>query len=96
LLLIAKEAMSNSLRHAHASRITVALQLEGPHLRLEISDNGSGFNTEQGAIKGQGLSNLTSRASAIAAKLEVVSQPEAGCRVLVHLPQKNALLVATV
>jgi len=90
LLHIAKEAMSNSLRHARASRITVSLQPAGHGVRLEIRDDGVGFDADRAAPSGQGLHNMGARAAALDARMEVISAPGAGCRVLLDLPKGNS------
>lgn len=76
LFRIFQEAMNNALKHARASRITVAL-LNGEHLRLTVTDNGSGFNTSAGA-EGQGLANIRRRAALIGATCTIVSEPGQG------------------
>jgi signal transduction histidine kinase len=90
LLHIAKEAMSNSLRHAHASTLLVSLLPTNTSLRLEVSDNGDGFNPEALQATGHGLRNMTARAREIGADLQIVSARGQGCRVLVSVPQPDA------
>lgn len=86
---IAREALSNIARHAHATRAFVALTCEGQAqgalvLKLEISDNGKGFahSTPQG---GRGLSNMRERAMLLGAQLAIESVPQKGTRVLLML-----------
>ena len=90
LLHIAKEAMSNSLRHAHATGVAVSLHPVGSGVRLEIHDDGAGF--DPGAIggTGQGLRNMTARAREIGADLQIISAPGQGCRIVVTVPQRNS------
>jgi signal transduction histidine kinase len=89
LLHIAKEAMSNSLRHAQASNITVSLLPVPAGVCLEIRDDGSGFEPEAPKHTGQGLRNMNARARDIGAELKIVSAPEQGCRIIVVVPQRN-------
>ena len=88
LLHIAKEAMSNSLRHAHASRITVSLQTVNEGVLLEIADDGIGFAPD--VPTGQGLRNMATRAFEIGGHLQTISSPGHGCRILLVVPQQNA------
>lgn len=88
LLHIAKEAMSNSLRHAHASHVTVSLQTIAEGIQLEIADDGIGFAPD--VPTGQGLRNMATRAREIGGHLRTISSPGQGCRILIIVPQQNA------
>ena len=90
MLHIAKEAMSNSLRHARASNLVVSLVPTGTGVRLEVVDNGEGFNPEALDAKGHGLRNMTARAREIGGDLKIVSAVGQGCRILVNVPRRNA------
>jgi signal transduction histidine kinase len=90
MLHIAKEAMSNSLRHARASSLVVSLLPTGTGARLEVFDNGDGFNPDALDAKGHGLRNMTARAREIGADLKIVSAVGQGCRILVNVPSRNA------
>lgn len=89
LLHIAKEAISNSLRHAHASRVTVSLQTTSEGIQLEIADDGVGFAPDT-APTGQGLRNMATRARELGGGLRTISSPGQGCRILAIVPQGNA------
>jgi len=86
LLQIAREAMSNSLRHAQARSTVVSLKRQNGRVRLEVRDNGLGF--EQGArpTRGHGLRNIAARASELGAGSQVLSAPGQGTRVVVEIP----------
>jgi signal transduction histidine kinase len=87
LLNIAKEAMSNSLRHARAGKTAVSLQPANGNIRLEVADDGAGFDpasTRNHA--GLGLRNIESRARSLGARLQVISAPGRGTRIIVELP----------
>jgi signal transduction histidine kinase len=90
ILHIAKEAMSNCLRHARASTLVVSLLPTGTGVRLEVFDNGEGFNPEALDAKGHGLRNMSARAREIGADLKIVSAVGQGCRILVNVPMRNA------
>jgi signal transduction histidine kinase len=85
LLNIAKEAMSNSLRHANATRTLVALGLHKDHMRLEVSDDGRGFDPKNHS-QGSGLRNVAARARELGARLDLISSPNNGTRLIVDLP----------
>ena len=90
LLHIAKEAMSNSLRHAHASGVNVSLRPISAGVRLEIRDDGVGFNPGAVGGTGQGLRNIASRAREIDGDLQIISSPGQGCRIFVTVPQRTS------
>jgi len=89
LLAIASESLSNVVRHARASRATVELTSTGEPstLVLRIEDNGVGFDPA-GVVKlgHQGLANTRERAAKIGGTVTFDSQPGAGTRVIVHVP----------
>lgn len=87
LLNIAKEAMTNSLRHSKADQTIVTLCLAQGRVRLEVKDNGVGFDPQQArSNSGNGLRNIAARARALGAQVEVVSKPDHGTCVVVELP----------
>jgi signal transduction histidine kinase len=90
LLHIAKEAMSNSLRHAHAANLVVALQPVSFGVQLEVRDNGQGFDLEKTPGSGLGLRNMSARAREIGAELQILSAPGQGCRIVATVPQPSS------
>jgi signal transduction histidine kinase len=70
LLRIAQEAMSNAVRHAKPTVISVSLRCDPPNLVLEVTDNGSGIaNPEAACREGFGLSSMQARAENLGANL---------------------------
>lgn len=86
LLQIIHEAVSNSLRHGAASKITIRLHESGGELGLLVQDDGKGFDASKPAGQGHGLGNLQARAARIHAVLRVISAPGEGTRTVVTLP----------
>jgi len=87
LLSIAREALSNVARHAAAASATVDLSAGGNELRLEISDNGRGFDPAAPvAASHRGLANMRRRAASLGGRLEVVSGAGDGTRIILVLP----------
>ncbi len=85
-LQIAREAVSNALRHGDATRITLRMHKSDRELCLLVQDNGRGFNATRTRDGGHGLSNMRARAERLGASLRVTSQPGEGSRVLATLP----------
>lgn len=90
LAAIAREALSNSLRHAGARRITVRLATEGPVAVLEVRDDGAGFDPVAKEGQGVGLASLRRRAESLGGPIGIVSAPGAGTTVTVRAPLKPA------
>ncbi|MGZ8438198.1 MAG: sensor histidine kinase, partial [Candidatus Limnocylindrales bacterium] len=83
---ITREALSNVVRHSHATRASVVLRREGPSVRLEIDDNGTGFDPgEERESTHQGLTNMAGRAGRHGGNLRVESAAGAGTRIIVTL-----------
>jgi signal transduction histidine kinase len=88
LLFIAREALSNSLRHSKAHRIALVLGTVGSEPTFTIEDDGCGFDPEATTgHRGHGLDNMTRRAEEIGATLTIESVPGRGTRLRVELPQ---------
>lgn len=83
---IAQEALNNSMKHAQASEIKVALSQEGATLHMAIIDNGIGFSLENpGHQGGLGLEGMRERAEQIGGRLCLQSQPGQGTNVTMEL-----------
>jgi signal transduction histidine kinase len=76
---IAQEAITNALRHGHATHIVVRLELAGQDRILSITDNGSGFDpTTVQHTPGVGLGSIYARAGAIGAQVALAKQTPRG------------------
>ena len=86
VLQIAREAISNSLRHGGANHLNVRLHRSGDEVGLLVHDNGTGFNPEGRASAGHGLGNMHARAAHLGAGLRIDSRPGDGTRVVLTIP----------
>jgi two-component system, NarL family, sensor histidine kinase UhpB len=89
LFLIAQGALNNALRHAQAQTVRVKLEFNQtaakPELRLEIADDGRGFDT--GLLSnGIGLQAMRQRAEKLGGSFEIESQAGQGTKVRVRVP----------
>ena len=82
---IAQEALNNALKHAATSAVTVRLSRFGLGFKLEVVDEGCGFDPERVGGGGMGLDNMRARAKAIGATFEIHSQPGEGTCVSVQM-----------
>ena len=81
---IVQEALTNTLKHARASRAAVALRYGDASLELEVLDDGSG--TDGGGGAGRGLIGMRERAALFGGELAVGPRPDGGFGVRVTLP----------
>lgn len=88
LLRIVQEAISNAVRHAKPTVISVNVRREPPdHLVLEVTDNGSGIaKPPLAGGDGFGLANMRARAETLGAQFEVRTAAGRGTSVVVRLP----------
>jgi signal transduction histidine kinase len=87
LLRIAQEAISNAVRHARPTVISVNVRWDPPNLVLEVIDNGSGIaNAKLANGDGFGLSSMRARAENLGAQFDVRTAPGRGTSILVHVP----------
>ena len=87
VLQIAREALSNVLKHSGARQGKLSLRREGNRVCLEVSDDGIGFEQPGLQTKGSGLRNMESRGRQMGANLRVFTSPGQGTRIVVVLPQ---------
>lgn len=87
LILIAQEALHNALRHGRAAEVEVLATATAPAspIRLEVSDDGTGFTpgTQPGPAQGHfGLEGMRERAERLGGSLAIDSTPGGGTRVV--------------
>jgi signal transduction histidine kinase len=85
LVTIAREALSNCVRHANATRVVIALRHVGSRVQFSIRDNGSGFDAELGAVKGVGFARMEERIRKIGGRLNVQSKVGRGTCITAHI-----------
>jgi signal transduction histidine kinase len=88
LVFIAREALSNSLRHAQATHARLSLERHHGRVRFILEDDGIGFDV-LASSPGQGLKNMTARSAKLHAELNIVSGPRHGTRLVFELPQES-------
>ena len=98
ILRIAKEALANVLKHAHATTVRIELAYRQRNIYLSVHDDGQGFLSAplSGARRTFGMSSMHERAKASGGSVVVRSQPGHGTQViaLVPLPLGGARSVA--
>jgi signal transduction histidine kinase len=89
LLLIAKEAINNILKHANANRIDVFLKEQDKMLLLEIQDNGIGMIDTEKTFSGNGLQNMKNRTEKINGAFKIKSEVGVGTTISCLVPLTN-------
>jgi signal transduction histidine kinase len=82
---IVQEALTNTLKHARASRAEVALRYGDASLELEVVDDGSGSGAARGGA-GRGLIGMRERAALFGGELLAGPRPGGGFGVRATLP----------
>ncbi|MDZ7726746.1 MAG: ATP-binding protein [Dehalococcoidia bacterium] len=83
---VAQEALTNAIKHAHASSLTVNLGAENGCLRLGVRDDGAGFDPGGDFPGHMGLQSMRERANRLGGTLEITSAPGQGTAVEVAIP----------
>jgi signal transduction histidine kinase len=84
---IAQEALNNALKHAHARQVQVHLQFGEAATRLQVQDDGVGFEPAAArAGGGLGIPGMEERVHRIGGRLTIESTPGQGTKILVEVP----------
>ena len=90
LFRILQEAINNIIRHSTATDICITLFYIKDFLKLEVKDNGKGFNLHEQFSGSRppinGISNMQHRAKLIGAEFEIDSKPGFGTNIIVSTP----------
>ncbi len=85
-----KEALTNSVRHAHPCEVRLRVELAADSLAVVIQDDGRGFEAPPSDPGADGLRNMRQRMAEIGGELQVTSAPGAGTRVRLALRRPPA------
>jgi len=86
LFRIVQEALSNTLRHARATKMGIELHRRGETVRLGIRDNGIGFDPLDKKHASYGMMNMEERVNELGGSFHVVSAPGKGTRIEIRVP----------
>jgi signal transduction histidine kinase len=85
---IVQESLTNVTRHAHASRVEIAIRREAGAVEVTVDDDGRGIPAGSAALAGNGLTGMRERAASVGGELEAAPRPEGGFRVRAWLPTR--------
>ena len=88
---IAQECLQNVVKHAQASHASLTFSVNDDVARLEIVDDGRGFDTLENPLGGDemggyGLLSMAERAEIVGGRLNIRSRPGAGTAVTATIP----------
>ena len=88
LYYMAHEAISNCFRHANARSGRLSLQRCGRFIRLQVEDDGIGFDSHDAMRRGHGhgLQNISMRALKLGGHMRIESDPSRGTRIVADIP----------
>jgi signal transduction histidine kinase len=85
---IVQESLTNIVKYAQANKVSIALTREDGGYRLEIQDDGQGFDLGKSKKKGSfGLQGIEERVRMLGGKLSVETEPGRGVKLTAHLSQ---------
>jgi len=83
---ITQEALNNAVKHAAATKISVAYQHIDHVISISVTDNGKGFDPTQ-VSKGMGLKNMQDRAHKLGGRIKINSIPGKGTTILFEMDE---------
>src|SRR5215213_7285767 len=97
---LAQESLTNILKHARATHISLILQRRAEALLMIVEDNGVGFNittVRQSAQAGHqlGLIGMQERVAQLGGALTIESEPGRGTTIIVRIPLANVVAAET-
>lgn len=90
IIRLVQEAVTNILKHAGATKISVEFIQNNDNLTIKIADNGKGFDTSLDPT-GNGLRNMRKRCDEIGAKLSVASTVNLGTTIQIEIKLNNPI-----
>jgi PAS domain S-box-containing protein len=92
---VTQEALTNVIRHAQASHVSLRLEHLSDRLHVEIQDDGVGLDVSavadhHSASNGVGLLGMRERVSLLGGRFEIHSQPGDGTRLTIEIPLKDS------
>lgn len=76
---ILNECLTNTLRHARASHVSVIILENEAELQMSVADNGQGFDVDEVAPERLGLKIMRERAAAVGGSVSIQSRPGGTC-----------------
>jgi signal transduction histidine kinase len=92
LLRVAQEGIHNAVKHSRPTSIVMQLSFSDGDLRLEIIDDGVGFDVEAAKLaEGLGLISMRERIQLIGGEFNILSIPGSGTRIMAQVATSKDL-----
>jgi signal transduction histidine kinase len=90
---VAQEAVSNAVRHAKATDLNIAINIDERDVSLDVRDNGRGFNVDaaEASMAGLGLFSMRERLGLVDGSLTILSRIGVGTTLRAVVPQRARL-----
>jgi signal transduction histidine kinase len=85
IFLVMKEIVNNAVKHSHASNFNLKLDFCDGKFLLSLSDNGTGFSSEQKSKFGNGLTNMKKRIEDIGGIISIESSASTGTMIQIEV-----------
>ncbi|MDE3077652.1 MAG: sensor histidine kinase, partial [Chloroflexota bacterium] len=93
---VIQEALTNVAKHAQAQHVTVDVRLQDSCLKVDVADDGQGFDAEAvlsestGSVQALGLTGIRERVQLVEGDFRISSRPGQGTRLSVRVPAPRA------
>ncbi|WP_114570721.1 sensor histidine kinase [Exiguobacterium flavidum] len=89
LFRIVQEGLTNTLRHAKATHMTIELREFSDTVTLSMNDDGIGFIVDEKKLASYGINSMRERAAEIGGTIRLVSIPEKGTQIEVKIRKER-------
>ncbi len=87
---VVQEAVTNALKHAHASHIRVHMLVTAETIQVSVEDDGVGIrDAARASMSGLGMQSMRMRAAAVGATIEAGTKPDGGTLIRCECPQQE-------
>jgi len=86
---LVQEAFTNIAKYARASQVRVSLGTQGGQVRVEVHDDGIGFDASQAPSSSHGLLGMRYRVESEGGELQITSAPGEGAVIAARLPAQG-------
>lgn len=92
---VVQESLTNVQRHAGATSVYLFMKQDGDRLRIDVVDNGKGFDMRRVRPNAWGLPGMVERAAMLNGEVVIDSKPGEGTRVQLSFPHRPPVLSRT-